>query len=227
MGRRLQILLAIVIGVVAGVMLGGTWLMPLNEPPDLPHLAGHSSDAKGLAGPATPTDADLADLLAGRPARRQAQPAAPAAPPSDESEDSAVLVPSNAAAAVVEDASLVVRGPGHYALLDLAAAGVGGLNIRQGAMVRDGDGRFTRWAKKPKVGRLSGRQARVELLHLGFDAEGQPTVAHIRTVQEPFVEGVVSLFHDERYVPVRSDRSQRPADAADEHAEQSPSPDAS
>ncbi len=205
MGRRLQILLASIVGIAAGFVLGGAWLGPLNEPPARPRLAKDAGGPSGLAGPATPTDAALADLLAGRNAASGTPSGQHRAADADVESGQEVLVPAMAAekSPILEDASLVARGPGQFALLDLAAAQVGRLHIRQGVMERDGAGRFAKWAKNPRVGQLRGRQVRVELLHLGFDGDGRPTVAHIRTTEDPPVEGVVSLMHDEKYIAVR------------------------
>lgn len=205
MMRRAQILVSLLVGLTAGYFIGGWQLAPLLEAPVRPNSASNLDDSADLSGPATPVDAALADMLAGRRDPRRALPVGPTARAAEAALESEVLVPSTAGEnrAPDEDASLIPRGPGRFALLDLGAADISRLTIRQGSMPRDGDGRFAPFAKQPKVGQLRGRVLRVELLHLGFNGEGQATVAHIRTTDTPPVEGVVSLLHDERRVVVR------------------------
>lgn len=220
MMRRAQILLSFIAGLVGGYVIGGWQLAPMLHAPPRVNDGSGLGQAADLAAAPTPVDAALADMLAGRRDRRRILPAArPAEAPPQGIE---VLMPATAGEDLGpdQDASLISRGPGHFALLDLSAAGISVLTIRQGSMARDGDGRFAPFARQPKVGLLRGSQVRVELLHLGFDAEGQPAVAHIRTTTEPPVEGVVSLVIDDRHVVVRP-APPRPPVATDAGAEAS------
>jgi hypothetical protein len=138
---------------------------------------------------------------------------APALPQFDAPATGA-LVPAEAAAAADRDASLIRRGPGQFALLDLAVVGVRVLLVREGSMERDGNGSFRAFDGKPIVARLRQvdreQGVRVELLHLGFDREGRATVAHVRTTDGARLEGVVSLRLGSRYVPVRPDQPLAP-----------------
>jgi len=110
------------------------------------------------------------------------------------------------APAVVWDASLVPRGPGRYALLDLQAAGAGSLVVRAGRLERDGAAQPRLFAQAAKVGVLRGPRAKVELLHLGFDHEARPVLAHVRSVgATPAFEGVVTLKLGEVFIPLLAD----------------------
>lgn len=93
------------------------------------------------------------------------------------------------------DVSLIPRGKGHFALLDLETAQVAALTIREGSLQRDGAAAYKNYSGNAKVGVLKGPRPRVELLHLGFDAEARPILAHIRTAGHAAgeVEGIVAL----------------------------------
>ncbi len=105
------------------------------------------------------------------------------------------------------EVSLVPRGPGRFALLDLQAAGVSSLIVRQGTLLRDGAANWATFVNRPKLTVLKGAQVRVEWLHLGFDAEARPIVAHVRTTGHAAgeIEGVVTLKVGEVFLPVRAD----------------------
>ena len=193
--------------VLAGLMglalgLGAGWLtlgrgatVPDEVPPAGPPLA----PAVALADVPTPSAAvDVAKLLADDPKGKAAQkPVAPS--PQLHAPDVVEETP------LVGDPSLLPRGPGRTAILDLDAAGLGALQVRVGVLNRDGAANWARFAKNPRVATLQGPQARVELLHLGLDAEARPVMAHIRTVDEARVEGVIPLLAGDVRVPVLAD----------------------
>ncbi len=84
------------------------------------------------------------------------------------------------------------HGPGHFAHLDLAAAGVASLPIYAGAMTRDGPAQLTSIQRAAKVGTLKGPEAEFEWLHAGFDREARLVAAHVR-LPDGGVEGIVVL----------------------------------
>ncbi len=157
--------------------------------------------APDVALPAAPTPAaavDVGKLLAEQPKDKGAvKPVTPS--PQEHTPDVIEETP------LVGDPSLLPRGPGRTAILDLEAAGLPTLQVRLGVLNRDGAALWARFAKNPKVATLQGPQARVELLHLGFDAEARPVLAHIRTVDDARVEGVISLVTTDSRIPVLAD----------------------
>ncbi len=136
------------------------------EPP-AGHKAALFADPTATAAPpepsvaAGPAQADRA-MQAQLPAI-EASAAAPSQPPSD------ILV--------------LPHGPGHFASLQLEAAGLTQLAVYQGSMVRDGLAHPPAILRAPKVATLRGSEVRVELLHLGFDREAQPIAAHVRLTE--------------------------------------------
>jgi hypothetical protein len=87
------------------------------------------------------------------------------------------------------------HGPGHFASLQLEAAGLTQLTVYQGSMVRDGLAHPPAILRAPKVATLRGSEVRVELLHLGFDRDAQPIAAHVRLTEGPAAgsEGIALL----------------------------------
>ncbi len=204
MQAAMRILGAMVLAGLMGLLLGlgAGWLtlgrgatVPDEVPPARPPLA----PAVALADVPTPSAAvDVAKLLADDPkAKATQQPVAPS--PQLHAPDVVEEMP------LVGDPSLLPRGPGRTAILDLDAAGLGALQVRVGVLNRDGAANWARFAKNPRVATLQGPQARVELLHLGLDAEARPVMAHIRTVDDARVEGVIPLLAGDVRVPVLAD----------------------
>jgi hypothetical protein len=136
------------------------------------------------------------------------------ATPEPSPTDAGDLVPALAEAVDEDDVSLIRRGAGHVALLDFKDAGIRTLMVREGRLDRDGDGNFRPFRRNKVVARLVAPKGedsvRVELLHLGFDREGRPSVAHIRTTGAAPVEGVVSLRLGGKSIIVRRDRPLEP-----------------
>ncbi len=193
------VVLAGLVGLGAG--LGAGWLTlgrgavapdeaPVPGPPLAPAIA--LSDA-----PPPSAAVDVAKLLAEEPKVKPVAKA-PTEPPATAPD---VLEETPLAG----DPSLLPRGPGHTALLDLETAGLTSVQVRLGTLNRDGAANWAKFAKNPRVATLQGPQARVELLHLGFDAEARPVLAHIRTVDEARVEGIVALLAGDVRVPVLAD----------------------
>lgn len=212
-----QGLLALAAGGAAGLVGGYAVLGSAQVPPalDLPPP------------PAVVAVPELAARVAEKPADVAAAAAPVPSPP-------AALAPEPPPAATVEaapgppatlwDASLVPRGPGRFALLDLQAAGVTTLTVRAGQLARDGAASMRTFANNPRVATLRGPLARVELLHLGFDAEARPVLAHVR-VPGTAAEGVVALKQGEIFVPVMRDpeaAAVEPVPAAPDPAEPPP-----
>jgi len=144
-------------------------------------------------------------------------PVAPIAPTAKPGEGTAAqapdgpLVPTVATGeAATKDApsvaSLPPRGPGRYARLDLKAAGLGALKIREGRLTRDEPVDFdARFRLKRQLGLIrAAEDTRVELLHVGYAADGRPSCAHVRYTgaDGATVEGVVGLRIDDKQVPV-------------------------
>lgn len=153
--------------------------------------------------PAPPVPAQVGTRAGTPPAAEVARPAAAQAglapvPPGPDSRQGGVDP---------IEVSLVPRGPGRFALLDLQAAGVPQLFVRQGTLLRDGAANWATFVNRPKLTVLKGPQVRVEWLHLGFDAEARPIVAHVRTTGHAGgeVEGIVTLKIGAAFVPVRAD----------------------
>lgn len=226
MGRRTQIALSFIAGIGLGLVAGMVWLAPMNVPPPLSPGEQGAMDDVGLPTSPTAVSAAVPPMPAAAPRPRPEPAPAPEAPDAgatdpdawDLDEDGQVLVPAklDQPGQAEDDASLMPRGPGKYAVLDLASAKVGRLNIRRGRMERDGDGRFGAFAGNEIIGYLRGRTVRVELLHLGFDGQGRATVAHIRTLGDPPIEGVVALASEDKLVPLLRDRKSESAASAAE-----------
>ncbi len=190
--------LAGLLGLAVGLGLGWLTLGRQGAAPDGVPVAGPSL-APEIALPEvqTPSAAvDVAKLMAEQPTAR---PTVKAPQPTANAPDVVEETP------LVGDPSLLPRGPGHTALLDLEAAGLPSVQVRLGTLNRDGAANWARFAKNPRVATLAGPQARVELLHLGFDAEARPVLAHIRTVDDARQEGIVALVTGDVRVPVLAD----------------------
>jgi|GEM_PF-3213212 len=215
MFARAQFLAFLVIGGLAGVAYGLVVLAPTNHPPPTPpnvETLGKTLPAPPplaatpvvVAAP-VPAGEDEADA-GGEPEPAQAANAA-------DRPDGGLLVPSTVHESAVfdDDITLIPRGPGRFAVLDLRPIGQRVLTIRAGQMQRDGGGVGDIKSRR-RVGIVRGPKVRVELLHLGFDREGRPTVAHVRTTGSPPIEGVISLRRGERTVRVLPDRSDATSD---------------
>lgn len=125
------------------------------------------------------------------------QPSTAAGPAQAEGPAPAPVVDGNATAAALPPSDILVlpHGPGHFASLQLEAAGLTQLAVYQGSMVRDGLAHPPAILRAPKVATLRGSEVRVELLHLGFDREAQPIAAHVRLTEGPAAgsEGIALL----------------------------------
>lgn len=221
---RAQFLALVLIGAGIGVAYGLIVLAPGSRAPDQPPLLGKLDGFAPAPRPVTPVIAvreeNSADAHADdeEPLVAQSQTSPDAttndeAPPdhdSDNASDDGPLVPSRARRHEVfdDDITLVPRGPGRFAILDLSPIHRSRLDVRAGKLERDGGGVWANFAHARKVAALRGRKVRVELLHLGFDRDGVPTIAHIRTVDARKVEGVVSLRRGTNVVRVRPDRGE-------------------
>ncbi|MBI5610816.1 MAG: hypothetical protein HY902_18200 [Deltaproteobacteria bacterium] len=197
--------IALVVGAAAGVAVGklsGGVAHP-GEPPALPgvEVAAPSEHAAPLFASETPSEAPVAATAAtvgsGQPGPapgEQAVARAMAEKPPNE-----ILV--------------LPHGPGHFARVDLAAAGLSSLPIYAGTMTRDGPAQLTSIQRAAKVGTLRGPQAEFEWLHAGFDRDARLVAAHIR-LPDGGVEGVVVLLvtrkgQPEVLLPLRPDLSRR------------------
>jgi len=210
MAARLQFLFVLIIGAAAGAAYGIFVLAPGTSAPSEPppvELLGKL--------PAAPAPVAMTPVVARvESPTEDAENAGPVDEPGEGDPDGATdtkpLVPSSASRYKVfdDDITLVPRGPGRFAILDLRPIGRSKLTIRAGRLERDGGGNYANFARNRQVGVLRGRKNKVELLNLGFDKEGIPTMAHIRTVGGRQVEGVVSLRRGDRVVKVKPYRGE-------------------
>lgn len=186
------------VALLLGLLVGWFTLGRRDQPPEeAPHWAEPLAPAVALPAPVTPEAvAKVADLdkEPPRPAKVVAPPAEPVPAPDVVEEKR-----------LEGDPTLLPRGPGRTALLDLESAGLTQLVVRAGALTRDGAANWASFAKRPRVATLSGPQPRVELLHLGLNADARPILAHIRTVDAARVEGVIALFQGEVRIFVLAD----------------------
>lgn len=184
MRLALQILGGLVAGLLVGLAIG--WLVegraatppPFEVPAPPPVVVPVPAPVEP-----TPTAAPVAQPP--EPIAARDPPDAGAVPPAADVVEPASLPP---------DVHLIPRGPGQFALLDLAPAGVPSLPVHQGKLARSGSV-SPAFVKAPKIATLRGPVVRVELLHLGFDNEARPIAAHVRTYGRPGgeVEGLVPL----------------------------------
>ena len=185
---------ALLLGLLAGWL---TWGRVGQPPEEAPATGPALAPAVALPTLPTPTDAPKVADLVKEPART-AKPTVPAPEP--------VATPDVVEEKRLEgDPTLLPRGPGHTALLDLGTAGLPQLVVRAGSLNRDGAANWATYAKRPRVATLTGPEARVELLHLGLDADARPILAHIRTVDAARVEGIVPLIQGETRISVLAD----------------------
>jgi hypothetical protein len=122
----------------------------------------------------------------------------------------APFVPARAsvdAAAATTDTSMLTTGPGRFVFLELQTAAIPSLTMREGQLARNGAASYGKFAQNPKVGAVKGARPRVELLHIGWDREARPVVAHIRTTGSPPIEGIVALKIGDVFVAVTPDKS--------------------
>lgn len=197
-----RVLVGVVLAGLAGLVLGlGTGWLTLGRGTDVPDQAPPPGPplAPVVALPQAPTPAAAVDVNKLLNEQKKPQKAVPAPVPPPPGPDVVEETP------LVGDPSLLPRGPGRTALLDLDAAGLSSVAVRVGVLNRDGAANWARFAKNPKVATLAGPQARVELLHLGLDAEARPIMLHVRTVDEARVEGVVPLVNGDVRIPVLAD----------------------
>lgn len=194
-----QAIVALGGGLLAGLLTGWLTLGRVAQPPEkAPIFAGTIAPPAPTTLPAVPTETVSAKELLAEP------------PKPKKIAEKVQPLPQNSPDVVEEkrlegDPTLLLRGPGHTALLDLEAAGMKSLQVREGSLTRDGAANWNHFAKKPRVATLLGPQARVELLHLGLDAEARPILAHVRTVDASRVEGIVPLLNGDVRLPVLAD----------------------
>lgn len=247
MKLRWQLLISLLLSVSAGAAYGHFVLRPRHQapPPPAPSPQGAkpASPAAVAAEPVEPVEPVEPADDDGEPAQAAGAPTpsraaqklaaeaatqARAAPEADagSAAEADTMVPEEAVPLADADPALIRRGPGHYARLDPSPAGLTSLIVREGAMERDGDGRFSPFARNPVVARLRANDGpiRVELLHLGFDRDGHATVAHVRTTGPEPKEGVISLKFRRGMVAVLPDEAlaPRPDEAVDESALEPP-----
>lgn len=241
MKLRWQLLISLLLSVSAGAAYGHFVLRPRHQAPPPaappPPAARPASPVAVAAEPEAPGADESARTQTGGKAtpnggipkvEAQAATEAPAAlaPDAGSNAEADTMVPEEAVPLADADPALIRRGPGHYARLDPSPAGLTSLIVREGAMERDGDGRFSPFARNPVVARLRANDGpiRVELLHLGFDRDGHATVAHVRTVGLDPKEGVISLKFRRGMVLVLPDEAlePRPNEAVDESALEPP-----
>jgi hypothetical protein len=200
------LLLALVLGFGVGWLAVGRAQVPASPPawstsliPPAPPLAPQAAEPPP---PRLPVATDeSARARTPSPAKVEVPTAEPAAPPEAAGFDPVAV-------------SLIPRGPGRFAVLDLAAVDIPQVDVRQGQLVRNGAASWAQFAKRPRLTVLRGTQVRVEWLHVGFDREARPVVAHIRTTGHAGgeVEGVIQLRVGEVQLPVHADQ---PADGAE------------
>ena len=198
-----QLAIGLVGGAALGLGIGRATAGTAQTPPAFVLAAPSAATAA-----AAPEAAAAAPAPAAAPAsdpRPPADPAPAAAPAGDAAAaEGDPVIPARAGVdgAGAVDISLLVRGKGHFAFVDLETAQVTALTIRQGELQRDGAANFKTFAGRPKVGVLKGPRPRVELLHLGFDAEARPILAHIRTTGHAAgeVEGIIALKQAEIFI---------------------------
>lgn len=203
----LQVFLALIAGLAVGLGTGWVAIGRATTPTPFalasgPPLAPAVAAQPVPVAPAAPVGASPAPAATAKPAIAAVDSAiaAPAAPVP--AADMKAQPASDPIAA-----SLVPRGPGQFALLDLQGAGLTQVLVRQGTLVRDGAASWSTFANRPRLAVLHGPRARVELLHLGFDAEARPVVAHVRTTGHAGgeIEGVVALKIAETTIAVLAD----------------------
>ncbi|MCO4764115.1 MAG: hypothetical protein KC502_21570 [Myxococcales bacterium] len=216
MATTTRIIVTFVLAVLLGAAIGWRWIAPSHQPPPL----APSAEANGAQAAITPKNQDERDQTAANqlaeednlppakppsPQKRGPNSASKQAPSTaDEAEPATkVLVPSVSTKLRDDDIDLLPRGPDAWVIVDLASAKTGPLTIRAGSLERDGSGVWRRYAKAKRVGVLRGAMPKVRLLHLGFDRDGQPTVAHVRTASEPPVEGMIPLRVRDVQIPLR------------------------
>lgn len=201
----------LVLGLAVGWLAIGRAQVP-DAAPSWPTALVPAAPPAGAVPPAAAVQADP-------PAARRAQLPAPAA----QAPAPATRAPTQPAEAPVETPpaaagfdpiaiSLIPRGPGRYAILDLAAVDIPQVDVRQGALSRNGAASWAQFAKRPRLTVLRDPQVRVELLHVGFDREAVPVVAHIRTTGHAGgeVEGMIPLRVGDVQLPMRADPPDSP-----------------
>ncbi len=178
--------------LVVGLLLGSTagWVQMREHRPPQQHgapLPGVEAAPVFEAQTALFAEMAAAQTAAQAQANQQADKAAPAS--------ATAPMPSTAPTEPEpKDANPVIilpHGPGFFAELDLAAAGLPSVPLYAGTMQRDGLANPAQTAKGTKIGNLRGPLARVELLHIGFQKDALPAVIHIKTPEG--TEGLVVI----------------------------------
>jgi hypothetical protein len=166
---------------------------PADGPPDIPAIAPPAAHTP--AGAAIP-----APDVAGELDAREGQDAADAGDP-----DAALLVPAafDGDAAPTFDPHLLPRGPGRFAVIDLSTTELALVPVRAGKLDRDGAAPPHLFQKATKLAVIRAPGERVELLHLGYDREATPVLAHVRTAAG--IEGVIALVQGDVRVPLLPD----------------------
>ncbi len=197
--------IALVVGAAAGVAVGklGNSTPSPGEAPALPgvEVAAPAERTAPLFASATPAEAPAeatANLQAAAPVEAPAAPGAVARPSPDKPPNEILVLP---------------HGPGHFARVDLAAAGLNSLPIYAGTMNRDGPAQLTSIQRAAKVGSLKGPEAEVEWIHAGFDHDARLVAAHVR-VPDGGPEGLIVLLvtrkgQPEVLLPLRPDPSRQ------------------
>ncbi|MBM4342636.1 MAG: hypothetical protein FJ100_04585 [Deltaproteobacteria bacterium] len=177
---------ALVVGLVLGSAAGWVQMRghrpPQSQGPTLPGV-----EEAPVFEAQTALFADMAAAHTAAQAQAHTQAAKAMGTPA-----AATPAPPQAAVPEATDANPVLvlpHGPGFFAELDLAAAGVPAVTIYAGSMARDGLANPAQTAKAAKIGSLRGPLARVELLHIGFQKDALPAVVHVRTPEG--LEGLV------------------------------------
>jgi hypothetical protein len=187
---------AVLVGGTVGVLAGWHDAPRASTPPPLP-LRTPGVEPPPAALPAVPLLAEASATRA--PAVTAATPRPAVLPPP--------LPPLDTRTVPAGQALILPHGPGHKATLLLKEASIPALLVHEGTMNRDGPADVTKVLRAPTIGQLRGPEAVVELLHLGFDSEARPVVAHVRPVGKG-PEGLVVLRSTRRngsilQVPVR------------------------
>lgn len=197
-------LLVLMTGGLAGGLLVGSaigWGTAKNATPPVLAPAVSVDPTVGLPQGGTATALALVVDNAA-PGTDVADPANPATQPPNKPGNEAEPAGTDAAAEVLAPGSAqpaalrqLQRGEGAFVLVDLQAVGMTALVVHGGSLRRDGTVDAKALLKTPKIHTLRGPVAKAELLHLGYDAEAQPVVAHIRTVDRPGgeVEGIIAV----------------------------------
>lgn len=202
----------LVLGLGVGWLAIGRAQVP-DAPPSWPSALVPAAPP-AAAPPAEAAAAAHPDPPAGQPAKAPTQPAqlpaqAAEAPAPTAQAPAATPPPAGFDPIAI---SLIPRGPGKFAVIDLAAVDIPQVDVRQGSLSRNGAASWAQFAKRPRLTVLRDAQVRVELLHIGFDRDAVPVVAHIRTTGHAGgeVEGMIPLRVGDVQLPMRAEMPDSP-----------------